>query len=212
MSADVIALLGGLLFLLLALVGGGFTVKEIFMPTIPGWARAACLVVGVVLVVVSFTPLGSGPVQVATTDADAETSSVTSSSELSEEVVIHEDPDEWVARAHGLQVSGLRASARHEPLDVDDQIRIEFTLENVGRSPVTVAETFIGARAPGDRWADTGHENQGAVLGPGATLDISNTVLLDAPGRWEFWPCYSLETRRGDECPDEWRRFYVTVG
>lgn len=51
MTPQTVALLGGVLFLLLAIVGGGFSIKEITMPRVPTWARVACLLVGMVLVV-----------------------------------------------------------------------------------------------------------------------------------------------------------------
>lgn len=209
MDAEVIALLGGLLFLLLALVGGGFTVKEILMPRIPTWARASCLVVGVALVVLSFVPLKSQPGPAADNGGDVTARLVESSPTSSDGVTLYEDSGEWVAPGQGIQVSGLRASARQETLGVGDQLLIEYRLENVGTSPVTFEETFIGVRAPGDRWADTGHENENVVLDPGGVLNIRHPVLLDTRGSWEFWPCYTL--RPGGDCPDEWRSFPLAV-
>jgi hypothetical protein len=41
MKPETVALLGGLLLLLIAIVGGGFTNKEIIMPGVPSWARMA---------------------------------------------------------------------------------------------------------------------------------------------------------------------------
>ena len=54
MSPEAVALLGGLLFLLIAIVGGGFTAKEISLPGVPGWARVASLALGLALVVPYF--------------------------------------------------------------------------------------------------------------------------------------------------------------
>ena len=54
-SSEAVALVGGLLFLLIAVVGGGFTAKEIIIPGVPGWGRIASLAVGVALVVPYFS-------------------------------------------------------------------------------------------------------------------------------------------------------------
>jgi hypothetical protein len=219
MDAEVVALLGGLLFLLLALVGGGFTVKEIIMPTIPKWARAACLLVGVTLVVVSFVRFDSQPEQAVVTEVGAPAASPQTTPTVSATsaspapgfpVVIYGDPSDSTAEEHGIQVSGLRASAQDAAVGVGEQILVEFSFENVGTAPVTFGETFIGVRTPGDDWADTGAENQGAVLEPGDVLDVSSTVPFGAPGTWKLWPCYILEAG-SEECPDEWQRFFVTV-
>ena len=43
MEPESVALLGGLLFLLIAVVGGGFTIREIIMPGVPRWGRLASL-------------------------------------------------------------------------------------------------------------------------------------------------------------------------
>lgn len=44
---DAIALAGGILFLLIAVVGGGFTVRELIIPAVPKWARVSSTVIGV---------------------------------------------------------------------------------------------------------------------------------------------------------------------
>lgn len=225
MDADAVALLGGLLFLLLALVGGGFSIKEISMPTIPALARAACLVVGVVLVMLAFLPsMVDGPEPV-TDDQPSEQAGVTtgdpgkigeatdSASEEAGAVLLWEQPDPSLAADDGIELSGLRATASQSPPVAGDQILIEYTFVNVGTSPVTFNFTFTGVRAPGDRWADTGEANQGAVVEPGAALSISHAVLLDTAGSWMIWPCYEKRTENGSssECPDGWNRFFVTV-
>ena len=54
MSPEAVALVGGLLFLLIAIVGGGFSAKEVMIPGVPRWARIASLAVGMALVVPYF--------------------------------------------------------------------------------------------------------------------------------------------------------------
>jgi hypothetical protein len=44
-----VGLMFGGLFLLIAIVGGGFTAKELTVPKVPGWARAVSGIVGVFL-------------------------------------------------------------------------------------------------------------------------------------------------------------------
>lgn len=46
MSGEVVALAGGILFVLVAIVGGGFTIRELVMPKVPHWARVAAGVFG----------------------------------------------------------------------------------------------------------------------------------------------------------------------
>lgn len=227
MDADVVALLGGVLFLLLALVGGGFSIKEISMPTIPAMARSACLVVGVGLVVLSFLPslLGEGQAPVADDEVAGQTAGIDpvpdtagdgsgSSPEPSgTAALIWEQPGPSVAQSDGIEVSGLRATGSQSPPIEGDQILLDYTLTNVGNTPISFNFTFTGVRAPGDRWADTGEANQGVVVQPGAALDISHSVLLDTAGSWMIWPCYEVRTEDGNpsQCPDEWNRFFVTV-
>jgi hypothetical protein len=121
---------------------------------------------------------------------------------------LHSDSEENVS-PDGLEVSDLLATADHDPPQVGDEIRVEFSLKNVGPNPIRFAETFIGARNPRGENVDFAQENQGEVLDPEAAMEIDGARVLDAPGTWEVWPCYSLP--RGG-CPDEWESFQVAVG
>jgi hypothetical protein len=47
-NVETVALLGGLLFLLIAVVGGGFTVRDVTIPQVPKWARISSAALGVV--------------------------------------------------------------------------------------------------------------------------------------------------------------------
>lgn len=49
MSTEVVALAAGILFVLVAIVGGGFAIREISVPTVPHWARVASAVFGILL-------------------------------------------------------------------------------------------------------------------------------------------------------------------
>jgi len=52
MTSQTIILLGGILFVFIAIVGGGFTVKEIKMQRVPTWGRYAAAVLGLIFIVV----------------------------------------------------------------------------------------------------------------------------------------------------------------
>jgi hypothetical protein len=54
--------MGGL-FLLIAVVGGGFTAKELTIPTVPKWARMASGILGGLLLTFSLYALATGPAE-----------------------------------------------------------------------------------------------------------------------------------------------------
>jgi TIR domain-containing protein len=112
----------------------------------------------------------------------------------------------------GIRFSNLVATADHNPLQPGDQLQVAFSLKNVGSKSVTFAETFVGARDPSDNNADFSGDNHGFVLTPGKVLNVSTSGVLDARGTWEFWPCYTLRIGSPRQCPDEWGKFFVTVG
>jgi hypothetical protein len=117
----------------------------------------------------------------------------------------HVSPDE-------IELSRLLATGEHTEPEIGDRIEIDFSLKNVGSESVTLDETFIAARDPDDGDEDFGHENEGKVFAPGDVLEISRSVVVDAPGVWKFWPCYSLSASpESTGCPDEWRSFEVFV-
>jgi hypothetical protein len=65
LGVDTATLVGGLAFILIALVGGGFVVKDVHVPELPGWSRLVAGLLGALLVVPSLAnsfrdPMGSG--------------------------------------------------------------------------------------------------------------------------------------------------------
>ncbi len=207
MAPETIALSGGLLFLLIAIVGGGFTIREIIMPRVPSWARVASLVVGVVLIVPFFVAVISpdqsgstaGPPQPGTSGPSGET-------------LIYSDTKSDVSNDE-IEVSGLRATGQQTRPAVGDRIKVEFSLKNVGSETVTFEETFIGARDPAGNNEDFGHSNAGKALPPGDAVEISSSLIVDSAGTWQFWPCYVLQIgNQSAFCPDEWRAFQVQAG
>jgi hypothetical protein len=215
MKPESVALLGGLLFLLIAIVGGGFTIKEIIMPGVPRWGRMASLLVGVALVVPYFanaleeragrSGVSSTPGPNGAAARLAASSPPASQQPVFEDSAPHKSQD-------GIEVSGLLATGEHADVSVGDRITVQFSLRNAGSEAATFEYAFIAARNPRDDNVDFGEAEQGTVLAPGDTLDISSSIIVDFAGVWEFWPCYYLRAGGGEsECPDEWRRFEVPV-
>lgn len=215
MEPETVALLGGLLFLLIAIVGGGFTIKEIIMPAVPRWARMAALLVGVALVVPYFAsaleePDGPSGVNSTPGPNGAAAEPAASSPPASQQTVFEDSAPH--ASQDGIEVSGLLATSEHADVSVGDRITIQFSLRNAGSEAATFEYAFIAARNPRDDNLDFGEAEQGTVLAPRDTVDISSSIVVDLPGKWQFWPCYYLRPG-GDEswCPNGWRRFQVLV-
>jgi hypothetical protein len=198
-SPEAVALLGGLLFLLIAVVGGGFTAKEIAIPGVPGWGRLASLAVGVALVVPYFTealrseaaPLPEAHVAAATSHA------------------LHDMRDQTDVSPDDIEVSGFIATADEEPPAVGDGIEVEFTLRNAGTDAVTLTDAFVGARKPPAGNGDFANADEPILLQPGETTTVHGSRAFDAEGVWTIFPCYQLST--GQSCPDAWQSFQVLV-
>jgi hypothetical protein len=226
MSPEAVALVGGLLFLLIAIVGGGFSAKEVMIPGVPRWARIASLALGLALVVPYFSqalrsdktrsPETGSPASIKLSSASASPSASISSSSSpspSPEGVIHDARNRHDVSPDGLEVSGLiGTSAKSHPV-VGDSIEVEFTLRNVGSTAVKLDETFVGVRTPDNENGDFGNSSERAVLKPHQALTINGSRVFDAAGVWKIFPCYALAARGEPKyCPDEWRAFQVLVG
>lgn len=207
MSSDTIGLLAASVFLLIAVVGGGFTVKELSVPTVPTWARVVAGVLGVLFAV---------PFALNLVDSDDAGVLAAGTAGGSDEVIapsvggtvqIHQDSQPDTSPESISLVEVVATAPSGEPT-VMDRVTVTFTFENAGDVPVTLDNTFVGARGPGDEWADFGEGHYGAVLQPGEQLTVTSGKIVDGPGIWTFWPCYQV----GDGlCPDEWRAFEVAV-
>jgi len=59
-EVQTICVLGGLLFILIAIVGGGFNIREITIPKVPKWMRVVSFIVGLgLLFMASYPPLAT---------------------------------------------------------------------------------------------------------------------------------------------------------
>ena len=194
------------MFLLIAVVGGGFTAKEIMIPGVPGWGRIASLAVGVALVVPYFSeelrsdaaPLPEARIAASTDDSAAAAGST-----------VHDARDRTDVSRDGLEVSGLVATADASEPAVGDSIEVEFTLRNAGADAISLTDAFVGVRTPGDENGDFANADEPIVLQPGEPITVHGSRVLDADGLWTLFPCYQLAT--GRYCPDEWRAFQVLV-
>jgi hypothetical protein len=211
MEPGAVGLFGGLLFLLIAIVGGGFTIKEIAMPAVPRWARVASLAVGAALVVPYFAGDRAADAPAPARPATEVAATVAPKPAAGPPYVYR--PGGTDISPESIEVFELAATAPHDPPRVGDRISVRFTLRNDGTRAATFAEAFVAARGPEDDNRDFGEAYQGQVLPPRAEFRVSSSIVVDRAGVWDFWPCYV--TGRGDSargCPDGWRSFQVRVG
>ncbi|MEV7098639.1 hypothetical protein AB0M80_37975 [Amycolatopsis sp. NPDC051045] len=206
MSVDVVALGGGILFLLTAIVGGGFTIREIALPRVPRWARAVSAVCGILLLV-PFTLgiVGRGP---APDEPVAAVGGQDRRPPPAGRSGIEVDPAPATSGDH-LELRGLAVSVRNDPPRAGDTLTVKYSLTNVGEEPVQLEYTFAGARDPAGNHADSEGGNENRVLGRGEAVQVEGRIFLGEPGAWRVWPCYALP---GDRyCPNRWKAFVVAV-
>jgi hypothetical protein len=206
MSSEAVALMGGLLFLLIAVVGGGFSAKEVAIPGVPGWARVASLAVGVALVVPYFTEALRSDVA---SLPEARTSAATGHAAPASGGTLHDARDRTDVSRDGLEVSGLLATSDGAGPAVGDSVQVEFTLRNAGAEAISLSDAFVGVRVPGGGNGDFANADEPLVLPPGDAITVEGSRVFDADGLWTLFPCYQLAT--GSYCPDEWRAFQVLV-
>jgi nitrogen fixation-related uncharacterized protein len=207
MSVEVVALAGGILFVLVAIVGGGFTIRELVMPRVPHWARAASAVFGLLLLVPFLLTVLNGQF-----DRDARPASDTGFDQAQPEergtggIELDTEPE---TTGDNLRITGLTATVRNDPARVGDTVAVDYSLTNVGGERLQLDTTFVVVRDPADENMDSEAENENRLLEPGETVHTSGRIFLDSAGTWLMFPCYTLP---GDRyCPDEWKAFNVIV-
>lgn len=193
MTPETLGLLAGLLFLLIAVIGGGFKMERVEIPQVPQWARLVSAVLGVVLVAPSvyrsFTqgsPRPEGPPS---------------------EVTIYSD-EQPETSSDNIRLLGIQVTSPRDPPHGGDRLTIEFTLRNAAPVPVTLGDTHVGVRDPNRFNKDTPEQNIGRTLASEEELRVEATIIVDQKGRWEFWPGYKIDDRYG---PPEWRAFEILV-
>jgi len=208
MSVEVVALGGGILFMLVAIVGGGFVIREIAMPRVPHWARAASGIVGLLLLLPFALALlrGEGAAAGDATPPSNSGPERQSPERVGAGIEIDSEP---ATSGDDVRLMGLTVSVRNNPPRVGDTIVVSYSLTNVGKADIQMGFTFVGARNQADERRDSEEVNQDRMLRPGETVLAEGRVLLDNAGPWTLWPCYTLP---GDRyCPDRWKAFRVTV-
>ena len=209
MDSNAIMLIAGVLFLAIAIVGGGFTLERIQVPTVPRWSRIASGALGALFLGIFFYLLQS--------DETPEETQATGSSETPESDVTIEsggsielnDYDGSNPTEDDIELTEFRVLSPSSQPSAGDTITVEFDLKNVGAKPIAFVNTFVGARDSGDNNEDFGDAEQEVRLGPNETLPRETTQIMNEAGVWEFWPCYELSD--GSVCPDEWNAFTFNV-
>jgi hypothetical protein len=190
-SAEAVALVGGLVFLLIAVVGGGFTAKELAIPGVPGWGRIASLVVGVALVVPYFSEeLRSDAARL----SEARVAASIDDSAAASRSAVHDARDRTDVSPDGVEVSGLLATTDGSQPAVGDSIEVEFTLRNAGAEPISLTDAFVGVRTPGRR--ERGLRQRRRTHRPAARRDDHRRRLESVRRRraLDAVPCYQLAT------------------
>jgi hypothetical protein len=208
MSEETIALTMGSLFLLIAIVGGGFSIERAQIPQVPTWARVVSSVVGAsFLAFFAYATLGGTDVTPAVDRAPESVGEPPVTPEAPPPADgIHRDAGPH-ATSSGIELSDLVASWQ-DPLVVNDTLSVAYRLTNTSASPVEVEYFFVGVRDPADTNRDK-ELGQPMTLVPGDSIDLQTTLLLDQEGVWSIWPCFGLAG--GTECPDTWRAFELAV-
>lgn len=213
MSEETIALAIGSLFLLIAIVGGGFTIERAQIPQVPAWARIVSSVIGVAFIGFfgystlsedeGATLVGRGVDGVVEQPPTVDTSPIDPPPPADG---IHRDAGPHLA-PQGIELLDLVASW-DDPLGVDDTVALSYGLRNAGDAAVQLEYTFVGVRDPADTNRDK-EVDPPMTLQPGDRIDVQTTLLLDEEGVWSIWPCFGVVG--GAECPDEWRSFELPV-
>jgi hypothetical protein len=194
MAPETVSLVASVMFLLIALVGGGFSARELVIPRIPNWARVVSALLGIAFALPALWPPDSTLV-----------------GSQARETTIYLDTYEDTS-SEKLRLSSLEARSVRNPPSVGDRITIIFTLTNVGRKSFPLVATFVAAHDPTENSRSFGISNPHATLAPNARVTVKTSVIPDSAGSWSFWPCYAFE-KNGQEtyCPNEWKAFPVSV-
>ena len=201
MSPETVALAAGILFLLIGVVGGGFSVEKAQIPQVPTWGRIVSSLIGLSFlgwfVFTSLPESGEDPTRLVEAERTAGAS----------DGVIHRDPGPAVATSDGIEVSQIVVTGE-DPPTVGARVTMSYRLTNLTARVVELDYTFIGVRDPDDENRDE-EVDAGITLESEESTDVRQTLLLDRAGTWTIWPCYTLA---GDlSCPDDWRSFQLTV-
>lgn len=199
-TVQVIAFIFGAVLILIAIIGGGFTIKELIVPEVPRKGRIGSGIVGVLFIAYSILapPAPSSP------SADSPRLPPASTPGTA---TIYADDQPYTSN-DGIEVSSLTATSDHNPPQLNDHITVQFLFRNTGQQPVTLEYIFIGARDPAKTPKDFGEFDANKVLKSGEKTLFRSSILVNKTGIWTFFPCYLIGE---NYCPDTWRAFQVNV-
>lgn len=192
METKTIELLAAILFILIAVVGGGFVIKEVQIPRVPKWARIISGFLGLIFFVLFIIDIVGPP-----PDGDRH----------DREQIIYSYKNSDISK-HGFKLINIFAKCIHNPPQVGDSIKVEFALQNTNKNPITVLGTFVVGRDPDGSNRDFGSSNENRVIQPNEIIKTEGIIIVDVSGMWKFGPSYDLGN---DIYPGEWQRFPVRV-
>ena len=210
---------------------------------LPAGARVGGIIVGVMLLVAAAAVFAMGSPE-ATSPEEAESGAATSSTptaaaeattesdaeqkdlpvveptatpeNIGDLVVFHEDGTA-VANFDGIRFMGLTAYGPQDPpFKLNQEVYLEFTLQNLRKGPIVLEKGFVAALSPrdDDEVIDFGAVHEGVEVARFQEFKVGVLVKLSEPGVWTLWPCYALisddDTLR-NRCTPKWRGFEVTV-
>lgn len=139
-----IVFIAGAVFVLIAILGGGFTIRELTVPEMSKNKRIGSGVIGALFIAYS---LIMPPFSISTETSDTP----------GMRLIYAPDNDELDASEKDkLQASNLIVAAAHSPPQLNDLITVQFTLRNIGQRPITLEYVYVGANDPTHKYdADT---------------------------------------------------------
>jgi hypothetical protein len=197
MTSETATLFVGVLFLLIAIIGGGFSAKDVTIPSVPKWARIVSALLGSAFILLfAFSTYSS------------KLPNVTGGTLI---IYANSQPD---VTPHNITFVQLEAKAPHNPPLVNDTITVKFILKYVGKTPIELdSGTFLSVRNPSGQNVFISRLNANRVIQPNETIETEMSVVVDSKGAWELNPCYKLKDEgiAGGFCPEGWRGFILTV-
>ena len=204
---------------------------------LPAGAKVGGIIVGVILLVAAGAVFAMGSPDATSSDEAATSSTPTAAAEattksdseeddlpiveptatpetISNYVVFQEDGTA-VANFDGIRFMGLTASGPQDPpFKLNQEVYVEFTLQNLRKGPIVLEKGFVAAINPRDDEVDFGAVHEGVEIARFQEFKVGVLVKLSEPGVWTLWPCYALisdnDTLR-NRCTPKWRGFEVTV-
>ena len=204
---------------------------------LPAGAKVGGIIVGVILLVAAGAVFAMGSPDATSSDEAATSSTPTVAAEAttksdSEEddlpiveptatpetinnYVVFQEDGTAVANFDGIRFMGLTASGPQDPpFKLNQEVYVEFTLQNLRKGPIVLEKGFVAAINPRDDEVGFGAVHEGVEIARFQEFKVGVLVKLSEPGVWTLWPCYALisdnDTLR-NRCTPKWRGFEVTV-